>query len=158
MAKFQVIIGRAETIDLVGRALNVPAKVDTGAFRSAIHATDIKVVKKEGVKTLTCTLLGHPCFPEVYSFETKSFKQVQITNSFGQEETRYEVNLRIKLGPKVVTTSFTLADRSKNLFPILIGRKLLKGRYIVDVSKANINRLVLKKQAGHNRVDDEDLE
>lgn len=158
MAKFQVIIGRAETLDLVGRVFNVPAKVDTGAFRSSIHATNVRLEKRDGVKVLACDLLGHPCYPEAHPFETKTFNQVQITNSFGQEETRYEVNIRIKLGPKIVTTSFTLADRSKNLFPILIGRKLLKGRYIVDVSTANINRMLLKKRAGHASVDAEDLE
>lgn len=158
MAKFLVIIGRAEKMDLAGRCTSIPAKIDTGAFRSSIHATDIKVEKHGKSEVLTCNLLGHPVYPEKCAFETKNFRKVSITNSFGHEEERYEVNIRIKLGPKVVQTSFTLADRSGNLFPILVGRKLIKGRYIVDVSMANIDRRILKKRAGLSKLDEEDLE
>jgi len=46
MAKYVTIIGRAEEIDIVGTALGIPAKVDTGAYRSSIHASDIKIVEK----------------------------------------------------------------------------------------------------------------
>lgn len=157
MGKFQVVIGRAEDVDLIEYAANVPAKIDTGAFRSSIHATNIKVAKDGREAVLRCTLLGHPCHTKKYAFETKKFKQVTVTNSFGHEEKRYEVSIKIKLGPKVVMTSFTLANRSKNLFPILIGRTLLKGRYVVDVSRASIDRKLLKKQASI-KYDDEDLE
>lgn len=159
MSKYQIIINRNETIDFVGLATGVPAKVDTGAFRSAIHATNIKVTTKNGHKVLSCTLLGHRAAPDSFPFETTSFSQVSITNSFGHEEKRYEVGLRVKLGPKVFNTSFTLADRTKNLFPVLLGRKLLKGRFLVDVTRGSINRLLLKKQFGIKLPNDaEDLE
>jgi len=159
MSKYQVVISRNETIDLVGLVEGVPAKVDTGAFRSAIHATNVKVEKRDGRNALTCTLLGHRTSPQSYPFETTKFSKVSVTNSFGREEKRYEVQLRVKLGAKVFNTSFTLADRSKNLFPVLIGRKLLKGRFMVDVSTSRINRLMLKKQFGVQLPDDEeDLE
>ena len=159
MSKYQVVISRNETIDIVGLVEGVPAKVDTGAYRSAIHASDIKVEKRDGKKVLTCTLLGHQTSPQSCPFETTRFSTVSVTNSFGREEKRYEVQLRVKLGAKVFNTSFTLADRSKNLFPILIGRKLLKGRFMVDVNTSRINRLILKKEFGVQLPkDEEDLE
>jgi hypothetical protein len=159
MAKYPVIIGRAEHIDLVDMALGVPTKIDTGAFRSSIHATKVKVQTKNGEKVLVCELLGHPCSPVVRKFETTEFQQVTVTNSFGQEETRYEVSIKVKLGPKKFMTSFTLADRSNNLFPILAGRKLLKGRYFVDVSSTTVDRIKLKKEFGITApIDAEDLE
>ncbi len=159
MAKYPVIIGRAEYIDIVDLALGVPTKIDSGAFRSAIHAQNIKIKNKDGVKTLECDLLGHPCAPVLRKFKTSDFTQVTVTNSFGHEETRYEVSIKVKLGPKKFKTSFTLADRSSNLFPILVGRKLLKGRYFIDVSRSTVDRLKLKKEFGISApIDAEDLE
>lgn len=159
MARYTVIIGRAEAVDLVGKALGVPAKIDSGAFRSSVHATDIKVRTKDGVRVLKCRLLGHPCSPVPRDFETTDFDEVTVRSSNGQEETRYEVTLRVKLGNKVFNTSFSLADRSGNLFPILIGRKALKNRFLVDVAKSNVNRQRLMRDFGVTEPrDEEDLE
>jgi hypothetical protein len=159
MSRHSVIIGRTEYIDVVDIVLNVPTKIDTGAFRSAIHATDINIVTVDGQEVLKCNLLGHPCSPVVRPFETTDFKQVIVTNSFGHDETRYEISLKVKLGPKIFKTSFTLADRSRNLFPVLAGRKLLKDRFYVDVSKTSVDRLKLKKEFNIDVLtDEEDLE
>ena len=159
MAKYPVIIGRAEYIDIVDTALSVPAKIDSGAFRSSIHAQNIKVKTKDGVKILSCDLLGHPCSPVLRKYQTENFTKVNVTNSFGQEEMRYEVSLKVKLGPKKFVTSFTLADRSNNLYPILAGRMLLKNRYFIDVSKSTVDRIKLKKEFGISApFDAEDLE
>lgn len=159
MSKYPVIIGRAENIDLVGIALGVPSKVDTGAFRSSIHASNIKVSKREGVETLKCTLLGHPCAPVGRAYETTDFSLLPIKNSTGDVEDRYEVTLKIKIGPKVFNTSFSLSDRSNNIYPILVGRKALKTRFFVDVNNATVDRMELKKLKGiTSPEDEEDLE
>lgn len=159
MSKYQVVISRNETIDVVGLAVAVPAKVDTGAFRSAIHASDIKISKKNGQDVLSCNLLGHRASPDSSPFQTTEFSQVVVINSFGNKERRYEVVLRVKLGPKVFNTSFTLAERSKNFYPALLGRKALKNRFIVDVSTSNVNRVQLKKDFGiYIPNDEEDME
>ena len=159
MAKFQVIIGRSEKLSFPEFVLNVPAKIDTGAYRSSIHAKSVKLVKKGGKDVLKVELLGHPTAPVVYEKEFSEFETVSVTNSFGHEETRYEVKLRTKLGAKVFTTSFTLADRANNLFPILVGRKLLKNRYVVDVARTGVDRVKLKQEFGiTSPIDEEDLE
>jgi hypothetical protein len=159
MTKHTVIIGRSEHLDITGVALAVPAKIDTGAFRSSIHAQNIKIKTRDGQKVLTYELFGHPCAPVPRPMETTEFKMVSVTNSFGHEETRYEVMLKVKLSTKIFTTSFTLADRSNNLFPVLVGRKLLKNRFMVDVSRTSLNRIKLKKDFGVAApVDEEDLE
>lgn len=159
MAKHQIIIGRSERVDLVGIALSVPAKIDTGAFRSAVHAQNIKIIEKDGKRTLKCKLLGHPCLPIARDFETSEFNKVLITNSFGHQEERFEVYLKVKLGAKIFKTSFTLADRSKNIFPILVGRTMLKNRFFVNVANSNVDRMKLRKEFGVKApVDAEDLE
>ena len=158
-AKFQMVIGRSEYMDITGIALEVPAKIDTGAFRSSIHARDIKVEDENGRPVLKCNLLGHPCSPVLRPFQTAEFSQVSVTSSIGKEEKRYLVTMKVKLGPKIFQTPFTLADRSNNLFPILAGRTLLRNRYLVDVSKSNVDRLKLKESFGAGKPEDaEDLE
>src|SRR3989337_1551760 len=98
MARYQMIIGRSEEVDFVDTALNIPAKIDTGAFRSSIHAKNIKVVEKDGTKTLQFTILGHPCSAIPRELETTEFEKVNVRSSNGVEEERFAVRLKIKLG------------------------------------------------------------
>jgi hypothetical protein len=137
---------------------DIPAKVDTGAYCSAVHADGIHLDKSG---TLCFRLLGsHPiCGSMATDMTASHYKEVWIYNSFGQEEKRYEVRLKIKLGPKVFVTPLTLADRSKKIYPILLGRKLLNHRFLVDPSKSSLNRIDLKKKFGINfPIDEEDDE
>ena len=46
--------------------------------------------------------------------------------------------LTIILGGKKIRGTFTLADRSKNKYPALIGCKILNKKFLVDVSKGFI--------------------
>jgi len=54
----------------------------------------------------------------------------------------------VKVGPKVFHARFTLADRSKKIYPILLGRKLLNDRFLVDSSKTSMDRITLKQRYG----------
>jgi hypothetical protein len=131
MASKQVI-GRAECISFLdGEVENLPVKVDTGAYRSAVWATKIHEI--DG--TLFFTLLG-PSSP-YYSgkeLQTTEYKVVEVENSFGHKQRRYSVFLRVRLGGKTMQSNFTLANRATKTYPALAGRKLLKNRFIVDVS------------------------
>lgn len=152
----KVIIGRSELLTFVGTdAVNVPAKTDTGAYRSAVHASNI-IVDEHGV--LSFDLLGgHPvCGAMAHRVVAEEFKQVWVANSFGHREERYEVKLKVKLGPKVFHAQFTLADRSKKIYPILLGRKLLNHRFLVDSSETSLDRITLKQRYGIDFPADEE--
>lgn len=142
----KVIIGRIEKISFPELGVfDLPAKVDTGAFRSSIHAKNIKVDPK--TKELSFTLLdGHNSSKgRKITTSAKNYKKVNVKNSFGRSENRYEVKLKVKLMHKSFKTVFTLADRTNMNFPILIGRKLLNGRYIVDSAHSGIDEATLKR-------------
>ena len=152
----KVIIGRSEVLTFSDTdAINVPAKTDTGAYRSAVHATNIRV-DENGI--LSFDLLGgHPvCGAMSHRITAESFTKVWVANSSGHREERYEVKLKVKLGPKVFHARFTLADRSKKIYPILLGRKLLNHRFLVDSSKTSLDRIELKKQYGIDFPGDEE--
>ena len=59
----------------------------------------------------------------------------KVISSNGTSEIRVLVKIKLKLGRKVYNTKFTLTDRSNMKNSILIGRKFLRNRFIVDVSK-----------------------
>lgn len=160
MAKYQVIIGRAENIDFVGTSLGVPAKIDTGAFRSSVHASGIKETKnKVGDKVLKFELFGHPHAPVRRPLETDRYEKITVKSSNGSVEERYEITIKIKIGPKIFNTSFTLADRSRNVYPVLIGRKALKNRFVIDTAKTSVKRDSLIREFGVMTIDsEEDLE
>jgi hypothetical protein len=151
----KVIIGRSELLSFMGtEAVSVPAKTDTGAYRSAVHASNITVTN--GV--LSFDLLGgHPvCGSMAHRVTAEDYKTVWVANSFGHREERYEVKLKVKLGPKIFHARFTLADRSKKIYPILLGRKLLNHRFLVDSSETSLDRVTLKKQYNIDFPNDEE--
>lgn len=153
----KVVIGRSETLHFMDYDMaDIPAKVDTGAYRSAVHADNIRL--SEDGKTLHFRLLGqHPvCGALATDMSTASFKTVKVANSFGHTEERYEVTLRVKLGPKIFRATFSLADRSKKIYPILLGRKMLNKRFLVDTSQVQIDRVALKRQYNISFPSDEE--
>lgn len=152
-----IIIGRSEPMDFIGyeKLASIPAKVDTGAYRSAIHADNIYV---DDAGRLHFTLFaGHPtcanCATEIISDE---FTTASVSNSFGDTEERYEVKMKVKIGPKVFKDSFTLANRAKKIYPVLIGRKLLNRRFLVDSAFSGISRKELKEKYHISLPDDEE--
>lgn len=131
------IIGRAEKVSFPELGIkNVPAKIDTGADLSSIWATGIH----EEAGQLNFKLFGRksPYFTgKELTFSSPDYLLTRVANSFGHKELRYVVKLQIKLGGRLIVGTFTLSDRSKKTYPILIGRKLLNKKFIVDVAKGS---------------------
>ncbi len=156
--KYQTVIGRFEHIDIVGKIEGVPAKIDTGAYNSAIHATDINIVEKNNKEILKFTLLNHPSFTKKRTLQTTRYRKTEIVSSNGHRSQRYEIKLKVRLGFKVFITTFTLTDRSETVFPILIGRKALNGRFLINPSKAGVNRKELVLARSKINLNEEILE
>jgi hypothetical protein len=140
------IIGRTEKVDLPEwKLFKVPAKVDTGAYSCAIHCEDIYVQNEAGGKqVLYFTLLdrGQPLY-HGQRFQTSDFRKKKVTSSTGDTQERYLVRARVRLFGVEYEADFTLTDRKTMRFPILLGRKLLKGKFLVDVDQKNMSKKFL---------------
>ncbi|UZD24650.1 RimK/LysX family protein [Algoriphagus halophytocola] len=134
------IIGRREKISLPDLELNlVWAKIDTGAYTSSLHAENLQLIEKDGKKLLSFQALlpGHKAFTgETVTFE--EFREKKVKNSFGQAEVRYLIETTFELAGESYTAEFTLSDRSNMRNAILLGRKILKNRFLVDVAGHNL--------------------
>lgn len=141
------IIGRKEKISLPKLGLKlVWAKIDTGAYTSSIHAEQIREEEYKGKKVLAFQALlpGHPSFTgKTVRFE--NYREKKVKNSFGHAETRFLIETIIRLAGETYTAEFTLSDRSSMKNSILLGRKLLRDRFLVDVTGSNLSRAYRKK-------------
>lgn len=124
------------TLVSVGERTDIPAKIDTGAEASAIWASNINI-DENGILRFTLFDENSP-FYNGEVIETKEYKVVVTRSAMGQEQIRYRVHMPVKINGRKIRVLFSLADRSKNSFPILIGRRTLKGKFIVDVSLPDI--------------------
>lgn len=127
------IIGRAELVGFPELALKrVPAKVDTGADSSAIWASDIRLDKSG---KLSFVLFDKAS--EFYSgdrVDADEYERVVVASANGQQ-IRYKVKLLVEVGGRQIRGWFTLADRAQLTYPVLIGRRTLHKKFVVDVSR-----------------------
>lgn len=141
-----IVIGRAERADLLDLGLKkVPVKVDTGADTSSIWAHVVK--KQDDHLHVVFFGEGSEFFSgEEHVFDRGEYSVTRVANSFGHREIRYKITLRIVLKRRIIKGTFTLADRSAKLYPVLIGRTLLNKKFLVDVSKGNPLRVQEKER------------
>ena len=135
MNKEKPTIGRRESIDFPELGLyGITAKIDTGAYTTALHCHDIR--EENGVLYFKLLDPSHPDYTEKEQKFT-TYSQKEIKNSFGESEKRYIIKTIIRIGKKRIKSVISLTDRGTMRYPVLIGRKLLKNRFIVDVSLLN---------------------
>jgi hypothetical protein len=129
------IIGRREMVDFPDLGLfGLVAKIDTGANTTALHCHHVRV--ENGVLFFRLLDESHPEYDDrEHRFEY--FEEKLIRNSFGQSELRYVVRTTIVLGKRKIKSIISLSDRGQMRYPVLIGRRLLKNRFTVDVSLLN---------------------
>lgn len=131
--KDKQIIGIVEPVSIGQRAINVPAKIDTGADSSSIWASNIRVCQDGSLK-FSLFGKGSPYYNGKI-FRRTDFSVVQVRSSNGISQTRYRTYFSIKLAGRKIRVLFSLADRSKNTYKILIGRRTISNKFVVDVTK-----------------------
>ena len=137
-------IGRVDVLDFPDWELwEIRAKIDTGAYTSSIHCTKIKLLKDKRLSFYLPAYKGQ----KRKRFITDEFVLKSVKNSFGQSELRYVVKTHLVLFGSSIKTEFSLSDRTSMRFPVLLGRKFLNNRFLVDVSLENLSHHEKQKLA-----------
>lgn len=133
----KIVIGRKDIVDFPDLGFNqVQVKIDTGAYTSSIHCKSIEVKNDR----LYCVFLDEK-HPE-YSLKThcfKHFKAIKVKSSNGIAQHRYEIKSIIKIFNKNYNISLSLSDRKDMRFPVLLGRKFLNPKFIVDPGQVDLS-------------------
>ena len=136
------IIGRREFIDFPELGISgIEAKIDTGAYTSSIHVEKIEL-RIENEILLLCVVINQNGEREL-KFE--NFDRKVIKNSFGEMEERYVVKTVFHIGRRSIRSIISFSNRDNMRFPVLIGRRLLKGKFLIDVKKLHTGGLMAVK-------------
>lgn len=137
MKRDKRIIGKDDIADFPDFDLiGVPVKVDSGAYTSTIHCSKIK--EENGL--LKVVFLEHR--QSGYTGNELQFERFQVKkvrSSSGEVQERYKVVGTIRLFDKTYKTEFTLSQRKKMRFPVLLGRKLLNNKFLIDTSLSKLS-------------------
>ena len=137
----KITIGRKDKIDFPELGLeDIDVKVDTGAYTSSIHCHHIEEKEHDGEAFIEFQLLD-PSHEQYNNkkFRVKNYVEKEIKNSFGISEKRFIITTNTRLFGKTYSIELSLSERGEMKFPVLLGRKLLNGNFIVDTAKYNLS-------------------
>lgn len=138
-------IGRTDKADFPSLHLHdIDVKIDTGAYTSTIHCKNVQVEDNY----LKSVFLDpeHPAYHEKeFIFDKYDVRVVKSSN--GQTQARYRILTEIELFGKCYPIFLTLSDRGEMKYPVLLGRKFLTKRFVVDINRTNLSyKLKLKNE------------
>ncbi|RBQ30763.1 ATP-dependent zinc protease [Aliarcobacter vitoriensis] len=130
------IIGRKELVDILDLELfGLDAKIDTGADSNSLHCDDISL--DDGFVNFKLLDKIHPSY-HGKKIKLPIYKQKLVKSSNGASQLRVFIQVSILFYGKKYKTVVSLTNRKDMKYPMLIGRKFLSNRFLVDVSKENL--------------------
>lgn len=125
------IIGRAEKIlfpDLTKEPVH--ARIDSGARTSAIWGE----AQVNDENRLVVTFFGNKDIQYIFP----EYGRQVVASSNGHTEARFTVRLLVVIDTRKVRATFTIANRSTQVYPVLVGRNILRSKFIVDVNLGTV--------------------
>lgn len=127
------VVGWVETVGVSPANTLVKAKIDTGADSSSLHCDCITPYERDGDSWVRFTITDID--GELVSYEKKVVRTVKVKRHFGDVQKRIVVRMGLCIGDQYGETDVSLVDRSGFNYDLLIGRKYLKDKFIVDPAR-----------------------
>jgi hypothetical protein len=134
-----LIIGEIENVTFKEEKLRLKARIDTGAETSSLGIVSQQPFERDGKKWLRFSVKD-PGSDKTIEIERPLVRTAEIKRHGAEAMKRPVVKLKIMLGKVEMERQFTLTDRSQYTFPVLIGRNVLSGKYLVDVNRKFSNQ------------------
>ncbi len=137
----RIIIGRKDIADFQKLDLfGIEVKIDSGAYTSSFHCHKIERIKKKNDDWVKCNFLDpeHEMYHEKeFCFPIRKIRRVKSSN--GMVEERYSIMTEITIFTTTFPIELTLTERQDMKHPVLLGRKFLSKKFIIDTSKKNLS-------------------
>ena len=127
----QTVIGWREHIRLPQFYIDsMPAKIDTGARTSALHAVDQELLDIDGTKWVEFMIPVHNRRTSK-RLRAQFLEERDIKNTGGVPERRLIVQTRLQMGRRSWRIDVSLTNREKMEFDIILGRTAIRGHDIL---------------------------
>jgi hypothetical protein len=138
------IIGKVDVADMpMFNLKEVNVKIDSGAYTSTIHCS---VIEKTDKGLHVVFLDENESGYTGESFYFQEYEKKKVRSSSGQMQLRYIIQGNIVLFGKKHSTEFTLSNRELMRYPVLLGRKLLSNRFMIDTTLSNESYKYIKQE------------
>jgi len=128
------VLGWVERVTIVPYEKTFKAKLDTGAKTTSVRAQIIEQYKKNGEDWVRFRIdRGYISDPVI---DSQIVRWVKIKNRIGR---RPVVLMVIGIGGKRIKGEVNLSPRQDLVYPVLIGRNMLRNNFVIDVSQSNIS-------------------
>ncbi len=132
------IIGWREWVALPELGIShLKAKVDTGARTSSLHAYYVEPYEQDGIQMVRFGI--HPIQRDdslVMECCAPLKDTRMVTDSGGHREERYVIETLVRLGDLEWRIEMTLANRDTMLFRMLLGRRAIRRRLLVNPGRS----------------------
>jgi len=139
----KMILGWLETTQLLGSDMRIKSKLDVGAKTSSMQATNIERFERDGKPWVRFDFTDEDVDTEkerILRLEGPLVREVVIKRHGAPNITRPVVAQEICLYNQIYRTEFSLADRGKFNYAILLGRSFLSRVALVDPSESFLSR------------------
>ena len=137
--KNPLTVGWREWVVLGGLDCPIPikAKIDTGAATSALHAARLRRYEVDGEQWVEFTLRPHQrTSRDSRRVQAKVVDERRVRSSNGRSEVRPVIETVMGIGDRHWAVQFTLSRRDEMGFRLLLGRRALRGRTLIDPGKS----------------------
>ncbi len=131
------IVGWTENVYLYPGHFELKAKVDTGAETSSVNCECHSFFERGGASWVRFSIVSSQ--GALMTLERKIVRIAKIKRHYGGVQERPVVKLGVCLGSVFREVEVNIVDRSGLEYPMLIGRKFLGDKFLVDTKEQFIN-------------------
>lgn len=128
--------GWIEDVTFPDYGITIDAKLDTGADSSSLGVSDLDRFRRDGKTWYRFTIRGAD--GKTATIEQQTNRVARILRAEVRDTLRPIVRLKVCLAGHEAVTDFTLTNRSERRTMVLIGRRFLASRILVDSSRTHL--------------------